>query len=462
MLKRFFSLVIALLVVVCFSANAQYKIDKYVIGNGGGTSSNDDYSVSMTIGQPVIGITENDDFKALLGFWHTISQISVLEIILPGNAWSMISSYIIPEDTDIEVMLEDIETNMIIIRKLNGDLYFPALGVNTFGDWDVLEGYRIYMTAEDILEIRGLRVNPSTTMVPIWAGWNMIAYLKSTSMSVETAFEDIVADILIVKNIDGDLYMPDLGVNTLGDMYPTQGYKVYAYADAELYYDGGGSPRRPAAMTPKAKDLIPDVKRTGSNSTIFVNMDDRFNGNEVGAYSSMDELIGSGMIHEGIAAITVWGDNAQTEQIDGAKDLEPLKFKMLDKNNIELMDVELKNIESIISGEMAEQFLYSQDQIHYAKGYITEEGASVSVNLMNSPNPFSDITYIQFDLPAKTYADLEIYSMDGRKIFARKWSGLEKGSYTEQFNAENTSSGLYVIKLTTEFGQAISHMSIVK
>lgn len=462
MLKKLFSLVIAFLFVACFSANAQYKIDKYVIGNGGGTSSNDDYSVSMTIGQPVIGITENDDFKALLGFWHTISQISVLEIILPGNAWSMISSYIIPEDTDIEVMLEDIETNMIIIRKLNGDLYFPALGVNTFGDWDVLEGYRIYMTAEDILEIRGLRVNPATTIIPIMAGWNMIAYLKSTSMSVETAFEDIVADILIVKNIDGDLYMPDLGVNTLGDMYPTQGYKVYAYTDTELNYSGGGSPRRPAGITPKAKDLIPEAKRTGNNSTVFVKMNDRFNGNEIGAYSSAGELIGSGMIHEGIAAITIWGDNLQTKRIDGAKDLEPVKFKMLDKNSIDLIDVELKNIESIISGDMAEQYLYSQDQIHYAKGIITEEGTPASVNLMNSPNPFSDVTYIQFDIPAETYVDLEIFSMDGRNIFTRKWTSLDKGSYTEQFNAENTSSGLYIIKLTTEFGQTISHMSIVK
>jgi hypothetical protein len=67
------------------------------------------------------------------------------------------------------------------------------------------------MLEEDILTIEGLRVNPTTTPIPIESGWNIIAYLRATPMSVVTIFEDIVDDILLVKDVEGNLYFPDLG-----------------------------------------------------------------------------------------------------------------------------------------------------------------------------------------------------------------------------------------------------------
>ncbi len=463
MKRKIYAIIATLVFILPITLLSQYQIDRYVIGNGGGTSSNDNYSVSMTIGQPVVGITENDDITALLGFWHTLNQLSALEIILPGNAWSIISSYIIPQITDIEMMLEDIETNMLILKNNEGNMYFPALGINSIYNWDVLEGYKIYMVNQDVLTIEGLRVNPVSTPIPLETGWNIISYLRTTSMSVVTAFEGIVDDILIVKNSAGDMYFPALNINSLGQMNPTEGYKVYSYNNVDLYYPANGFPRRPAGnLTPKAKRLFPEVQKTGSSSTIFVNMGESYDGNEIGAFTTEGLLVGSGMIHEGISAINIWGDNSITELIDGARSSEPISFQMLDVASGEKHDIHIKNIESIISNDFMEDYYYQENAIHYAKGYNPESGYPTDVSLKNSPNPFADMTYIQYSLPATTDVVLEVYAMDGRLVFSKKINDQQKGNYSETFNAELMPSGMYLIKMNTEFGHYVSNMSIVK
>jgi len=463
-MKRFLITLITIIALVTpASLLSQYQISRYVIGNGGGTTSNDDYTVSMTIGQPVVGVTENADITALLGFWHTLSQLSSLEIILPGSAWSIISSYIIPQEAELEEMLADIETTMLLMKDVESSLYFPGVGINDIEEWDVLRGYKIYMLEEDVLTVQGLRVNPTTTPVPIVSGWNIIAYLRSTPMSIVTVFEDIVEDILLVKNSEAQLYFPELGINTIVDMEPTQGYSVYSFNDVNLYYPANSSPRvSSGSLTPTAKVLLPEITRTGNGSASFVSIDPIFDGNEIGAYTTDGRLVGSGMINEGICPISIWGDNDATELVDGAKTNEPIIFKMLEAKTGEIFDINLRNIESLINNSLMEEYYYSQEGIHYAKAYMTEAGTESQITLGNSPNPFADVTYIKYFLPERTDVTLEIYSMDGRQIFSQKVNDQPKGSYSVPFNAEMVHSGMYLIKLNTEYGQYISNMSIVK
>ena len=464
-IRKVTAFIISLFLLIPLTLSSQYQISKYVIGNGGGTASNSNYSVSMTVGQPVIGITNNDDMTALLGFWHTIGQLSVLEIVLPGSSWSIISSYIIPQDTDIEVFLADIETNMIIAKNSDGNFYFPSLGINSINDWNVLEGYKLFMSDDDILTIEGLKVNPASTPIPVEPGWNIVAYLRTTSMSVETAFADIVDDIIIVKNSSGQFYFPSLGINNLGNMNPTEGYKVFSESavDIDLLYPANGSPRRPAgSLTPESKRLIPEVNRTGNSATLLINMNTDYDANEIGAYSTSGVLIGSGIIHEGIAGITIWGDNNMTNIVDGAKDFEPISFKMLNTASGTILDIQLTSIESITTNDLLDDFYYIENGIHYAKGFVPEDGFPKSVTLKNYPNPFADITYIQFYLPGNSDVLLDIYSIDGSQVFSKKLYGLAKGYYNEQFDATLLPSGMYIVKLISEFGQEVTDITIIK
>ena len=61
----------------CFSALAQsYSIDWFKISGGGGTSTNGQYSVSGTIGQPDAGAAmSGGQFSVTGGFWSLISVL---------------------------------------------------------------------------------------------------------------------------------------------------------------------------------------------------------------------------------------------------------------------------------------------------------------------------------------------------------------------------------------------------
>jgi hypothetical protein len=68
--SAFLAVFCSLLSALCFGAWAQYAIDWHTIDGGGGTSTNGQYSVSGTIGQPDAGGRMTDGQYAVTGgFW---------------------------------------------------------------------------------------------------------------------------------------------------------------------------------------------------------------------------------------------------------------------------------------------------------------------------------------------------------------------------------------------------------
>ena len=67
----------------------------------------------------------------------------------------------------------------------------------------------------------------------------------------------------------------------------------------------------------------------------------------------------------------------------------------------------------------------------------------------NYPNPFNSTTNIQFDLNRYDHVTLKIYNTLGREITTLVDANLSPGTYKVPFTAENLSSGIYFIQLTT-------------
>jgi hypothetical protein len=69
-------LIIPLLLAASAIHAQQYTIDWYKIAGGGGTSTNSQYSVSGTIGQPDAGVAmSGGNFSVSGGFWSLISVV---------------------------------------------------------------------------------------------------------------------------------------------------------------------------------------------------------------------------------------------------------------------------------------------------------------------------------------------------------------------------------------------------
>jgi hypothetical protein len=166
-----------------------------------------------------------------LGTVFTTTQL----IELPGG-WGFFSTYIDPPNPALEAVLSDIINNVVIVKNDIGMVYWPAFGVNVIGGLNIGEGYQIRTNISDTLAIEGTQIVPETTGIVIPAGWNFIAYLRTSPASIVNMIDPISTNTILVKNYIGQVYWLAFGVNVIGDMIPGQGYQIKMSAQDTLYY----------------------------------------------------------------------------------------------------------------------------------------------------------------------------------------------------------------------------------
>jgi len=66
----------------------------------------------------------------------------------------------------------------------------------------------------------------------------MIGYLREESESVEIIFNDLVTQgaVRLVKDYQGNIYLPEWSFNAIGNMKPGLGYQVKTTFDCILQY----------------------------------------------------------------------------------------------------------------------------------------------------------------------------------------------------------------------------------
>ncbi|MBD3232411.1 MAG: T9SS type A sorting domain-containing protein [candidate division Zixibacteria bacterium] len=79
--------------------------------------------------------------------------------------------------------------------------------------------------------------------------------------------------------------------------------------------------------------------------------------------------------------------------------------------------------------------------------------------LSNSPNPFNNITSIEFGLAEASYTKLEIFNLLGRKITTLVDNYLNAGRHVVNWHASRYSSGMYFYRLTS--GDYIKYQKMI-
>jgi hypothetical protein len=83
--------------------------------------------------------------------------------------------------------------------------------------------------------------------------------------------------------------------------------------------------------------------------------------------------------------------------------------------------------------------------------------------LDNYPNPFNPITTIHFLVGnSQTEININIYDMKGRLIETLFSDYLSIGEYRLKWNAENRSSGIYFVRITSGDFEQIQKITLIK
>ena len=160
------------------------------------------------------------------------------QTILFEQGWSMISTYIIPEDTDFTVFFAPVVANMIIAKDNLGAAYLPEWNFNGIGDILQGQGYQVKMSSSEVLVVEGVQIQPEENPIDLNEGWNMIAYLRTEAASADIVFANLVeaGNIVIVKDYTGNAFLPEWSFNGIGDMLPGKGYQLKVNNSDELLY----------------------------------------------------------------------------------------------------------------------------------------------------------------------------------------------------------------------------------
>ena len=256
-----------------------------------------------------------------------------MQTINMPQGWSGLSSYILPEDLLIENLMQPIINELVIVQTM-AQVYWPAQGINTIGEWNTHSGYKIKVTEEVSFGITG--VFESNKTLELNAGWNLIPVLSYCDVSCEEIFTPLGDDLEIVKDVAGvGIYWPSEGITTLDNLIPGRAYLIKMNNSATVTFPDcdkakSGSHPYPAEFKHSVWD---DVIKTGNSHTIAIPAD-IFGNFEIG------DIIG-GFTQSGICAgimeiesysdndaLTIFGNDSTTTAQDGFLDDELMSFKL--------------------------------------------------------------------------------------------------------------------------------------
>ena len=168
---------------------------------------------------------------------NNINPILVQELDFP-EGWSMFSSNIIFEDMNVASFIEPISDDVIIVKNGDGEAYLVEYQFNAIGDLEVGQGYVVKTIQACNISVEGFLAKGELYPISLDSGWNMIGYLREESESVEIVFNDLVMQgaVRLVKDHEGNIYLPEWSFNAIGNMKPGLGYQVKTIFDCILQY----------------------------------------------------------------------------------------------------------------------------------------------------------------------------------------------------------------------------------
>jgi hypothetical protein len=140
------------------------------------------------------------------------------------------------------------------------DLIFNADAEYLSGPEDFVNGMTsILSSLESQVQIQTLYLN---------SGWNMIStYINPLAPKMEDLWNDIVSQLTLVKNDNGKSYIPQFGINTIGNWMLKDAYQVFMKQAANLNIIGiEAVPENEPIVLPTGWSLISYLRKSPQNA----------------------------------------------------------------------------------------------------------------------------------------------------------------------------------------------------
>ncbi len=399
-----------------------------------------------------IGLLVNARYEASIHFTHDgeggeITIPLVLNVGEEGGVsqrvislergWNLVSTNISPDGRDdftgLLSPLTD-EGTLILAKDGHGNFFWPAREFDNIGSWNEKEGYWLKVNASTQITFTGEMV-PMDTPIDLDAGWNTISYLPRISAGADVVLSSIAEELVIARDGSGRFYLPAFNFSDMDPMRQGEGYQVRLTEAAELVYsfNGNASNRQPRYSSADS-NWLRSLVATGLMHNLLVQTSLPA-GTRIEALTPMGSVGGRAVVGaDGLAGLTLWGDDPTTTAIDGFKASDAPVLKLVDG------DVELQF--SVKEGSA----LWSDGGM----GVVALSGANVPTEFAISsayPNPFNNALHIAFSLAESGRASLRVFDLAGREAATLVTGNLNAGAHRAEWIADGVPSGIYMVML---------------
>ena len=150
-------------------------------------------------------------------------------------------------------------------------------------------------------------------------------------------------------------------------------------------------------------------------------------------------------------------DNNMFSNMNDSFILEPNQNLTLSFNTLNNTQTESTNISLIIYPTYHE---YAKKELLFNISYLNNNSTINDFSLKNIyPNPFNPITNISYDIPEISNVKISVYNLNGQLISNLENKIHKPGQYNITWNAENYSSGTYIVKMVA--GDFIDRQKII-
>ncbi|MBZ0264296.1 T9SS type A sorting domain-containing protein, partial [bacterium] len=357
----------------------------------------------------------------------------ILTIPLQANYFELISTNLIPLDFNVARVFGQLESLSIVYQD-DGGVFIPP-NINTIGDIQWREGYRVFCESNEELTILGSRMNPRAEYTVTGNRWNWVGYPYGQSVDASIALQEIADDIQIVLTDDGRFWIPADDINTIGAMREGEGYMLFPSSDLTFRYDEDLI----AQTSPGNLNDLPQVegapKPTGLPYVVLISMNENVKTLKPALVELYDgnQLVGKNVVLDSYdkTPVIAW-QGAPDNGLNGFTPGNSIKVVIRDASGQRLP---IKTKVDRVYGEGA----YATTSLE------TTLPVEFSV-LQGYPNPFNPSVTVPFALPSQGEIQISIYNVMGQQVFATTQK-FEAGFHRYVFEGNNMVSGVYFLNV---------------
>ena len=375
----------------------------------------------------------------------------------PYTDWDIISTYI-NSNENVQSMFEPILEELVIIKDANGLVYWPDLEINTLVNLNNHDAFGIKTLYPNELTVYGDFIQPEDIEFNL-AGWNYISYPRYLSMPLESALLDLLGNIKLLKDDSGNVYWPELNINTVDQLFPGEGYVLKVFEDQLFNFPSNSdgifnigelvSPNYSGRLSLDQPSYYTDFQKTNNNMTIGIPLDvwndfEIQDGDEIAVLDLEGNIFGVAILENSNNVLVVWGNDDLSMEKDGMFSGEKLFFELWDESTNNLYDL------NFTWQEGDDNYIINGISI-VSNASVTNKQSNVFKSIKCYPNPNTGAFNIEMLINNETDVVIDIFNSIGKKVYSYDCGLLSIGSYNLPFSLKNNVQGMYYLEVRSDF-----------